>query len=440
MKGDMQMKKPVTIFDRFGIIASFNDLFFDTTMDAAIATINVVNDTNNTIVLELCDIYRDGELIHYTNNLCEPISPHSTLSKRLLSLAGETEEETVLKFYEGEIREFSFRLCAYIYDKKSDFQYPFYYLGKGDRIVLSGISLDKLKVLPADCFEIQNEGNYIVATTDHYIPFELPKSDMVKADLIKRFKSELIDQLATLETITFRHILFAQFGMTEPCQIGDIENHLIYNIGPSVFTNIAKTSIAFAEVDSTTIKTAHYFDSFNPLRKYNYKYEMVLPEELQKMTESKRVLAYWNAIPINLNIKHSAERYWNSIRDNAEKISVLGQLKNEDTDSFGIYVELHLPQKISPANVIKSLLDGIICAFHKQLDMDDLMTEITGNDYEKKIPLAENRIGLLGKYSYVIKRGNSTQWSPADDRLKFCWLAIIQEETAPYFSGKILEW
>ncbi len=434
------MQKPIIIFDKFGIVASFNDLFFDTTMDAAVATINVVNDTNNTIILELCDIYRDGELIQYTNNLCEPISPHSTFSKRLLSLDGETEEETVLKFYEGEIREFSFRLCAYIYDKKSDFQYPFYYLGKGDRIVLSGVSLDKLKVLPTDCFEIQNEGNYIVATSDHYIPFELPKSDTEKAALIKRFRGELIDQLATLEIITKRHILFAQFGITESSQFGDIENHLIYNIGTSVFSNIAKTNIAFAEIGSNEIRTTYHFDNFNPLRKYNYKYEMVLPEELQRLIENKRVLACWDEIPINLDVKHSAERYWKSIRANTEKVSVFGQLQNETADNFGIYVELHLSQKTSPANAIKSLLDGTICAFHKQLDMDDIMVEIAGNDYEQLITLAEKKICLLGQYPYVIRRGSSTQWSPADDRLKFCWLVIVQEETTPYFNGKIFEY
>ena len=68
------------------------------------------------------------------------------------------------------------------------------------------------------------------------------------------------------------------------------------------------------------------------------------------------------------------------------------------------------------------------------------MAKIAGNDYEQLVTFAEKKIGLLGEYPYAINRGNSIQWSPADDRLKFCWFTIFQEDTPPHFTGKIFEW
>ena len=89
---------------------------------------------------------------------------------------------------------------------------------------------------------------------------------------------------------------------------------------------------------------------------------------------------------------------------------------------------------------MKSLLDGIVCAFHKQDKMEIQLKQLAKEKYTDMVTAAEEKLGILGKYKYAFPRGNSIQWSPADDRLKFAWISIVQEDTQPYFNGKIFKW
>ena len=100
---------------------------------------------------------------------------------------------------------------------------------------------------------------------------------------------------------------------------------------------------------------------------------------------------------------------------------------------FGIKVELHVPQKVLPASVMKALIDGIVCAFHKEESIDDIFDKTDIGSYA----LTDDTMNLFGKRKYVLPYMDNIKWNPADERLVFAWVSVIREDVEPYISGKI---
>ena len=351
-------------------------------------------------------------------------------------MASDDEEESVLRFHNNEIKTISGRICV---RQSGCYDYSTY--GKGNKIQVQALSLESVEILPKEAFEIGFDGEILFASTDHYIPFEIPKCETEKTYQIKTFKRELIKKIDLLYRPQFARILMAQYGEIGKSRFFDIENMCIYNLGTSVFSTSCSTDIVFSELkkDEITLLNERFDFSFDG--KYFYAYSWLSHNQLTTICHSRPLIAKWNKIPIKAGIPNTPYRYWLSIREQYKKVDVCRMLEYPSTSDFGIKITLHLPKKVLPAGIMKPILDGVVCAFHKRGNIDNVLHSLVNEKFIDVITEAEKRLSLFGERNYVdTYRENSIKWNPEDERLKFAWISIVEEECVTYFDGEIYEW
>lgn len=231
----------------------------------------------------------------------------------------------------------------------------------------------------------------------------------------------------------------------------DIENKLFYNIGTGAFSSIFKNfpkQIAFEKADG---KESSY--------RYLYKYEIISKKKLEDTLEGKKKIAEWKNVPIGDTLPQKPDAYYTALRSE-KKVKVANDPKDEPGEnevmrygaephekSFGIKIELTVPKSNTsshPVSIMKSLLDGVICAFHGE-DEDGntwkaLEKRFEKDAYEKLWANKSDSWNLLGKQKYL---SSGKGWNPADeaDRLQFGWIMVEQGKDNKYkMSGEIYEW
>ncbi|MBP3313684.1 MAG: hypothetical protein J6K84_03390 [Oscillospiraceae bacterium] len=423
------------LFDQNNVLIELLDLFFDENIEGAVTKIKIVNDSEYSIDIDLCDIWDDNQWLDFWF-MVKDIPPHSSTIKTLYHLASDDESKSILKFLRGEIETF----CCHIGVRKSQcYNYSTY--GKGGKIQVSALSLSNVKIFPKEEFEIECDEETLFAPTDHYIPFEISKTETEKAYQIRTFKQELIKKLELLPSPQFGRVLMAQYGEIGKSRFFDIENMCIYNLGISVFSKSCPSDIVFSELTKEEIASLNERFDISSNRKYYYSYSWILPDHLDNICRSKTLIARWNSIAIKTDLPNTPHRYWLSIREQYKDVNVCGALAQPSTDNFGIKIVLHLPKKALPAGIMKAVLDGVVCAFHHRQDDNKFLLQLTNEKFEDVIQNAEKFISLFGERDYVnTYRENSIKWNPADERLKFAWISVIEENCTPYFDGEVYQW
>lgn len=423
------------LFNQNNVSIELQDLYFDNRIEGAVAKIQITNNSNNFIDVVLCDIWYDDEWFEEWSEE-HNIAPKTTTNKTKFYLASDTDDERILKFHNGEIGTFTCCICV-----RESGNYSCSAYGRGTKIQVKSLSLAGIEVLPTEHFEISLDGEVLFASTNHYIPFEIPRSETEKTYQIKTFKQELIKKIDLLSAPRFGRILMAQYGEIGESRFFDIENMCIYNLGTSVFSASCPTDIVFSELkkDDITLLSERFDLAFDG--KYYYAYSWLLPDQLATICHSKPLVAKWNNISIKAGIPNTPYRYWLSIREQYKKIDVCSMLEHPSTSDFGIKITLHLPKKVLPTGVMKPILDGVVCAFHKSGNIDNILHSLTNSNFIDIITEAEKHLSLFGERNYVdTYRENSIKWNPADERLKFAWISVVEEECIPYFDGEIYVW
>lgn len=288
---------------------------------------------------------------------------------------------------------------------------------------------------------IRSDSEVLFASTNHRIPFEIPKSETEKTYQIKIFKQELIKNLTSFFSPQVDGILMAQYGEVGESRFFDIENMCIYNLGTSAFSKSCPCDIAFSELTKEEIALLNERFGVSFDSKYYYAYSWLLSDQLEDICHSKPLIARWNSILINTDISNTPYRYWRSIREQYKKVNICSTLTQPSISDFGIKITLHLPKKVLPAGIMKPILDGVVCAFHKSENINSVLRSLVGENFADIITDAESRLSLFGKRNYVdIYRKNSIKWNPADERLKFAWISVVEENCAPCFDGEIYAW
>ena len=366
----------ITLFEKNSISVKLKDIYFDDSIEGSVALLQVINETNDYICIDLCNIRTYGTINRVWSKdsgypLLSKIPPHSKIEKKVLNLAGDDEKEEILQFQKGYIHEVCCQLSVY-----SDYSNPHnHFYGKGQPISIKRCSMSGVSVSKATSFEIENDELGFFATSDYYIPFELSEQATEKNEQILLLKQKIKEQLSELN-IGIGETLLAQYGETGKPRFFDVENLCIYNIGTSAFSNCCKTNIAFMELSDEEATDACAWYGLIPKRTYHYKYSVLNQEQLSALCNTKRKLAIWNNITINSAIPHSPLRYWECMRREYEKITICSQLDNPKTQNFGMRVTLHTPNHSYPASVMKGLLDGLVCAFHSKENNEKVLKNI----------------------------------------------------------------
>lgn len=299
---------------------------------------------------------------------------------------------------------------------------------------------DGVTVAPENCYTVKSSSETIYAASKYYIPFEINKSDPHKAQMIQSFSDELTGQINSLQILASREVFIAKYGELGKPRFYDIENMCIYNLGTSTFSHCCPTDIAFSEMSIKEIEECQKKVGARQEQKYFYAYELVLREELEYICNSKQLIAGWSHIDIDTNLANTPRRYWESIRRQYERVYVHQALSDPIRDYFGLQVTVHLPRQVLPAGIMKPLLDGVVCAFHGRDSIDDILQIITHDSFDRMVNSAENNIAVLGNRNYVQLYRDGFKWNPADERLKFAWVSVVEEDCKPYIEGKLFAW
>ena len=275
--------------------------------------------------------------------------------------------------------------------------------------------------MPEEKYKIICEDNIVIAFSEEYIAFE-PKGWK------KDFKEQLKLAITKLKA-TEDEMLVAMYWEKEVNKLKkDIENVLFYNIGTGAFKNNAKTKIMF--------KNATNKEAFNMMERYKQnKFPHIYCYEIQKINQQcdkrENKIAEWNDVSVLMvSTDRNPLDYWKEFKMGSKNIKIH---TSNYTGDFGVKINIHAPlakKDINLAGVVKTLLDGIICVFHKfplEIGKSEIKEIYKMLDCEET--LMNRETGALGEIAYVGvgKKRKNLIWNPADNRCKQGEISILYD-------------
>jgi hypothetical protein len=262
------------------------------------------------------------------------------------------------------------------------------------------------------------------------LPFESNTSD------IKSVKKELKTKLLHLD-VSVNNKLKAIY-ISEEKDFVDVENVLFYNVGICAFPKKLK-EIHFERKFSSPKKCSERNKLFN----HYCEYELV--QQISSAIKEDKILAKWEDVKFSkIRSNDKAESFWYNFKKQSDKIKII---KKSNADSnFGIELFVKKPNKDKKNvfNLVKPMLDGLICSFHNQKVVNNSLIDILHDrlgceksqiqkflEDKKKSPLWEKEI--LKNYGK-----KSIKWNPADDVCTNVRLVIdTSKDNDWHFSGTI---
>jgi len=194
----------------------------------------------------------------------------------------------------------------------------------------------------------------------------------------------------------------------------DIENILIYNVGPGVFKDICRNGLLLERGYQRVVSPSGNQESYGHYQSYS----LVGKRQDPLYWKEKRVLASWKGIFLE-KMPTKPHDYWRLMKEN--QVFVADAAHN---GKYGIEIVMQLPVNSSNnfAGLIKPMLDGIIAAFHSYSGND--LVEVSRR-LASVLPvqaegisamLIDKKIDVLGSRSVVRPYRNFVQWNPADDK------------------------
>lgn len=242
-------------------------------------------------------------------------------------------------------------------------------------------------------FYIRTSESSIEFWTDIRIPFE-PK------DSILDMRNVLREALRAISPVN-NHILKAEF-ISEVKEFFDVENALIYNIGTSTFRKFTD--------DGLHVKRDYSIPGHSPsgrLYRYLYKYSFAPVPKSPSITPS---------ISFSLSELNSSTKphhiWWAMCSGTAVSFPIVN-------GSFRLHIQAP-SASANFTNVIKPLLDGVICAMHPAANIDDdavarLASKTGWSRLEIKKNLQNPPLPLLNQRKILSSYRNFIKWDPEDE-------------------------
>lgn len=292
-------------------------------------------------------------------------------------------------------------------------------------------------MVSTEFFDIAADPSGIYAASDFYIPFEINHTASDKNTQVRRFKQELRAAIQALRPQN-DEILFAQYAEDgENDRFFDLENMLLYNLGPSAFGSCGIHGISFSALPDKPEKCREHGVKN---RKYAYSYRCRPLRATEAEFSSLRRMATWNDVPLNPREAGSPAKYWKALRGAGERVTAFEYAESPIASGFALKIQLHLPAQAKLANMIKPLLDGVVCAFHgENADGLDCLIDFCVRHHCQELAIPNRFPAVLGNRELIrpYRNGQSFIWNPADDLCKLALVTVSYGSETPRFSGDL---
>jgi hypothetical protein len=215
-------------------------------------------------------------------------------------------------------------------------------------------------------------------------------------------------------------------GLYQSSQTGlcDVENILIYNVGPSSFKKAAHTKLSFERSFEDAPHLAPHLLHYQ-------RYELAgLGSGSDNWTRGRTWAEWTGVIPRPSSDTKVAALWW--AIETAEQQTFVG---TPQAGPFGIRILLSSPYAtaLNLAEIVKPLTDAAIAAFQSHAEGDDV-PELAGRISEKVgAPPHEVAMALCSPDAAVISgerivwpRAGGVQWNPADDRCVSAEISVTE--------------
>jgi hypothetical protein len=252
--------------------------------------------------------------------------------------------------------------------------------------------------------ETDPDGMFVKAWSTDYLRFnKVPPAQ-------RRFKNELGEAIEGLNSSGILHAIYIS-QCVKPRT--DVENIVLYNVGPAKFKRVANDIFRF-ERRSESIPNTPTSLNFHPLHYYEYKAE---DRETKFRYAGGHKIAQCPQV-ICREIK--AVNVWRSIK--SKLVSKAGAILLPGSH-FAVQLTIRDSGHHKLPNIVKPMLDGFISALHYNdnlhNDVVDRVAKMLGaSTDETRTLLIDSSNALLGARAVPnLYPPNGLQWSPADDHL-----------------------
>ena len=195
----------------------------------------------------------------------------------------------------------------------------------------------------------------------------------------------------------------------------DVENVLIYNVGPSVFASASRHGLCL--VRNWTAAGA------SPLGRHfahHHYYRFIDPP---KRPSTAGAIEFSFAMTSLSTSTKPHEIWWSATSARQSSFSPI-------TGRFALHVEVGTPAPLqNVANIIKPLLDGVVCAMHAESQIDAEAVERLARASTRDIADISKRLSapphpILGSRRLLHRYRNFIKWDPADDLCDHCTVLV----------------
>jgi len=266
-------------------------------------------------------------------------------------------------------------------------------------------------------YYIETSVSSVTAWSTAGIPFE-PR------DWLLVFRDQLKSAIAALSPVGGK-ILYAAYRSPISESHVDVENLLIYNIGPGQLSNATKNGLIFKRFYQISRNCPIELSS--PAL-HQYEYLLVDDKSLSIEGQHKRLLASLS-FRSTASALHSCASVWYTAKMGNTALTQ----KSHIAKPWGISIAIDGPSStIACSRIVKPLIDGITSALHchdgsnidyiskqlgKNLGLDD--------DTLVKSLLEDSNHALFGRTNLLLPYRNSLQWNPKDDYCTYCSIECL---------------
>jgi hypothetical protein len=261
-------------------------------------------------------------------------------------------------------------------------------------------------------YYIETAISSVTAWSTARIPFE-PKGWLLE------FRNQLRSAIAGLPSVDGR-TLYAAYRSPIVGYV-DVENLLIYNVGPAYLASATKNGLGF--------KRSYRASRVCPVELTSpalHQYEYVLADDRSLSIEGQesRLLASLS-FELTASALHSCADVWYAAKMGSTTLTQRGHMAKQ----WGIFVTINgpFPSTIACSRIVKPLIDGITSALHCH---DGSNIDYLSRQLGKNLGLSDDALigtlledsshALFGRTNLLYPYRNNVKWKPQDDYCTYC--------------------
>jgi len=267
-------------------------------------------------------------------------------------------------------------------------------------------------------YYIETSTSSVTAWSTERIPFE-PKEWRLE------FRNQLRSALAGLSSGGGK-ILYAAYRSPIGESHVDVENLLIYNVGPAYLASATKNGLVFKRSYQASRNCPVELSS--PAL-HQYEYLLVDDKSLSIEDQDNRPLASLS-FELTASALHSCAGVWYAAKMGNIVLAQRGPMARQ----WGIFVAIESPSSstIACSRIVKPLIDGITSAlhYHDGSNIDYVSRQLGKNlglsdDALIRSLLEDSSHALFGRTNLLYPYRNNVKWNPQDDYCTYCSIECL---------------